>query len=217
MALACAAARMIADWPLLKQHPFILYWNTFVIFGFFLITALMLARLNTAFRREQQFSRVDFLTGVANPRSFHAFAQREAARANRYRHPLTIAYMDIDNFKEINDRFGHATGDALLVWVARTVESNLRRSDCVARIGGDEFAILLPETGSQAAEAVLNKLRRVLLENMEKNRWPVTFSIGAVTYNTEPASLDEMIRRADELMYSVKTTGKNNIAQMVVG
>jgi diguanylate cyclase (GGDEF)-like protein len=125
--------------------------------------------------------------------------------------------MDIDNFKIINDRYGHQTGDVLLVWVAKTIRKNLRATDYVARVGGDEFALLLPETGAEAGQFVLYKLQRMLLDLMQKNNWPVTFSIGAATFVAEPESLDQMIQSADDLMYSAKRNGKNRIAQAVVG
>lgn len=193
------------------------YWNAVVLFGFFLITALILARLKASYQQEQELSRVDFLTGVPNGRAFRQVAEMEKHRVRRYRHPLTLAYLDIDNFKIVNDRFGHQTGDVLLVWVARTIKRNLRVTDFVARVGGDEFAILLPETGAEAGQFVLYKLQRVLMDLVKQNAWPVTFSIGAATFVAEPETLDEMIQSADELMYTAKRNGRNRIAQAVVG
>lgn len=193
------------------------YWNAAVLFGFFLVTTVILSRLKSAYLHEQELSRSDFLTAVANARAFHAIAASEKARAARYGHPLTLAYLDIDNFKSVNDRFGHQTGDALLVWVAKAIRQHIRATDHVARVGGDEFAILLPETGAEAGQFVLYKLQRVLLDIMQKNGWPVTFSIGAVTFLGQPETLEEMIQRADGLMYAAKNGGKNRIAQEVVG
>ena len=193
------------------------YWNAVVLFGFFLITALILSRLKAAYQQEQELSRVDFLTGVANARAFRQVAETEKHRVRRYKHPLTLAYLDIDNFKIVNDRYGHQTGDVLLVWVARSIKRNLRNTDFVARVGGDEFAILLPETGAEAGQFVLYKLQRVLIDLVTQNAWPVTFSIGAATFVAEPESLDEMIQSADDLMYTAKRNGKNRIAQAVVG
>ncbi len=193
------------------------YWNAVVLFGFFLVTVLILSRLKAAYQQEQELSRVDFLTGVPNARAFRQVAEMEKNRVRRYKHPLTLAYLDIDNFKLVNDRFGHQTGDVLLVWVARSIKRNLGATGFVARVGGDEFAILLPETGAEAGQFVLYKLQKVLVDLAKQNAWPVTFSIGAATFLAQPESLDEMIQSADELMYEAKRNGKNRIAQSVVG
>ncbi len=199
------------------SHAAIRYWNAVVLLGFFLITILMLSWVRTSFVREQKLSRVDFLTGIANARAFHAVAEMEMRRARRYRRPLTLAYLDIDDFKRVNDQAGHPAGDALLIEVAKTIQGTLRKTDSLARVGGDEFAILLPETPAPAARLVLEKLRRVLLELMRANSWPVTFSIGAVTFTEQPDTLDVMIREADRLMYSAKRNGKNQIAAAEMG
>ncbi len=219
ISMIAALAWLAADLASAGTYPYrvVPYWNAAVLFAFFLVTTVILSRLKAAYLHEQELSRIDFLTGVANARAFHTVAESEKARASRYAHPLTLAYLDIDNFKVVNDRFGHQVGDALLVWVAKAIRENIRATDHVARVGGDEFAILLPETGAEAGQFVLYKLQRVLLDIMQKNGWPVTFSIGAVTFLGQPETLDEMIQRADGLMYSAKNGGKNRIAQEVVG
>jgi hypothetical protein len=119
------------------KQPAIRYWNAVSLFGFFLIVALMFSKLRGAFARERELSRLDFLTGVSNARAFSETAEMEKNRARRYSHPITVAYLDIDDFKQVNDRFGHPTGDALLVWVGKTLRENLRETDAVARVGGD--------------------------------------------------------------------------------
>jgi diguanylate cyclase (GGDEF)-like protein len=141
----------------------------------------------------------------------------EINRARRYEHPLTVAYIDLDNFKTINDRFGHSMGDNLLRLVADTIKNNIRLIDTVVRMGGDEFAILLPETGPEAAKAITRKIQKINLELMQKNGWPVTFSIGVVTFISPPSTVDEILKRSDNLMYSAKNNGKNTIKYEVSG
>jgi len=189
----------------------ILVWNLGLRLGLFLATALLLTTLNGALERERDLARRDVLTGLHNARSFWERADLELARAGRYVHPFTVAYIDLDNFKLVNDRGGHSAGDRLLRLVARTTQSRLRQTDVVARLGGDEFALLLPETSYEAAEVVLGTLRDLLREALRQQEFPVTFSIGAVTFQRPPQSVEELIRTADHLMYSVKRAGKDGL------
>jgi diguanylate cyclase (GGDEF)-like protein/PAS domain S-box-containing protein len=168
-------------------------------------------KIREALQREKLTARQDTLTKVANRRAFFEIANAERGRACRYGRPLTLAYLDVDNFKGINDRLGHASGDDLLVEVSRILRDNVRASDAVARLGGDEFALLFPETDAAGAEAALCNLQKRLADAMQAADWPVTFSIGAAVFAC-PESVDEMIRAADEMMYAVKKAGKNNIA-----
>ena len=197
------------------SHPAIAYWNDFVEFGFFFVLVLALSEVRRALDREKRFAMTDGLTGATNTRAFHERLTAEVDRAKRYHHPFTLAYVDIDNFKAINDVFGHQTGDDLLCAVVRTLERNIRTSDLVARLGGDEFALLLPETGTESAEPVLQKLQRDLLEVMQGNNWPVTFSIGLAVFTSVPSSVAEVVRFADALMYSAKKNGKNSMCHQV--
>jgi diguanylate cyclase (GGDEF)-like protein len=121
----------------------------------------------------------------------------------------------VDDFKQVNDHLGHSAGDRLLRTVADTIRENVRGIDVVARLGGDEFAILMPETDGAAAGVVVRRVRRRLLDAARAGGWPVTFSIGVVTFDTPPASCDEMLQAADDLMYAAKRHGKNAIRQRV--
>ena len=175
------------------------------------------SRLKGLLAKEQELARIDPLTNVPNRRAFYEALDKERVRSVRYRRPLTIAYVDIDNFKKVNDALGHAVGDELLVQVAAGLRSNLRASDFVGRLGGDEFAALLPETDATSAKLVLDKLRLRLFEEMKAHSWQVTFSIGAATFLDPPDSLDVIIRMADETMYSIKAHGKDNVSVALVG
>lgn len=199
------------------SHPAIPYWNMLVRFGFFLVILIILSRLKVAYEHVKTLSSVDPLTGVLNGRAFQERANAEIERARRYGHPFTVAYIDLDNFKVVNDRFGHSTGNTVLCTVADTVSGNLRATDIVARLGGDEFALLFPETGEESARAVLSKLRNMVSGSMQANGWPVTLSIGAVTFHKPPDSVDRMLKTADELMYAAKHDGKSQIRHEVHG
>jgi diguanylate cyclase (GGDEF)-like protein len=180
------------------------------------LSILLLARLRAALEREAALARTDPLTGAANVRTFHEAAALEIERSRRTDRPFTIAYVDLDDFKRVNDRSGHLVGDQVLRTVVRALRENVRATDTVARLGGDEFAVLLPETDTPAADAVVEKIRRVFADEMRRGDWPVTFSIGVATYRTPPADTDEMIRKADEFMYLVKRGGKNDVHHEVV-
>lgn len=198
-------------------HPMIPYWNVALRLIFLLIFTYMLAAFKKVLEHEQELARTDYLTGVANRRFFYELTHAEIRRSRRNEQPFTIAYMDIDDFKEVNDRSGHSTGDVLLRTVAETIRREVREIDVLARLGGDEFAILLPETGQQAARAVVRRVQKNLLEIVGQRNWPVTFSIGVVTWTTPPQNVDEVVKRADQLMYSVKNSGKNMIRHEVLG
>ncbi len=193
------------------RSVFLSAWNTSIRLAFFLIVTLLLVRIHAMFLRERALSRVDYLTGAYNVRAFHEISEAECLRATRYPQPLTLAYIDLDGFKKVNDQLGHDAGDRVLRVVAQTLRAGVRRPDTVARLGGDEFALLLPQTDVAGAQTFLPRLREELLAAMQRNGWQVTFSIGALTCPTAPASLGEVVSEADELMYDVKRTGKNSI------
>lgn len=197
------------------SHPAIPYWNMMVRFGFFLIVLITLSRLKSALESERILSGVDPLTGVANTRAFRDRARDEIDRSRRYGRPFTLAYVDLDNFKAVNDRFGHSGGDNLLRLVTDIIRKNLRTTDIFARVGGDEFVLLLPETGQESARAVLDKLRDKVTSSLQEAQSPVTLSVGAVTYLSPPDSVDSMILQADNLMYQAKHSGKNRIRHEV--
>jgi diguanylate cyclase (GGDEF)-like protein len=189
------------------SHTFIPYWNSLIHLGFFLVIVL----LQNALKKEQLCDRIDPLTEVGNRRQFFEVAQSEIDRARRYHHPFTVAYMDIDNFKNVNDSLGHDAGDALLRAIARTLKKDLRSTDSVARLGGDEFALFLPETETESARHAIDKLQGKLFDVIGKSTWPVTFSFGVMTFISPPNSIDDMIKKVDGLMYLSKKSGKNMI------
>jgi diguanylate cyclase (GGDEF)-like protein len=221
-AMASAVSAAVTLWaniasPVHIDHPAIAYWNALIWLGFFMSVTFIVAALKSLHDRERQLSRVDSLTGIGNRLAFYEFATAERNRAGRSNQPITLAYLDLDGFKGINDTLGHQTGDKVLVSVARTMQISLRQTDMVARMGGDEFAIILPDTTRAAANTVLEKVLAMLTHAMLKKGWRITFSIGAVTFLAPPVSVREMIAGADQVMFSVKNSGKNRLQQEVQG
>lgn len=156
-------------------------WNTFIRLSFFVIITLLLSALKRAMEHEAQSARTDNLTGAINTRAFYELLQREIDRLARYGHFFTLVYIDLDNFKVVNDQFGHVTGDQALRSVVDFIRGHIRRTDIVARLGGDEFAMLLPETHQEVAHVLVSNLRIGLLEEMRQKQWPITFSMGVLT------------------------------------
>ena len=192
-------------------HFLIPYWNGFVRLSFFLIFTFLVSRVKIGWDMEKRIARTDPLTGVNNSRSFIELAGLELERVIRHKSIFSIAYIDLDNFKAVNDTRGHVTGDRLLRLVAEIMLSNSRRIDITARMGGDEFIILLPDADEDSAIGVLERIRAKLLDAMALNDWPVTFSIGIMTFHRPPGSVTEMIKKADAVMYEVKKAGKDKI------
>jgi diguanylate cyclase (GGDEF)-like protein len=196
-------------------QPVFYLWNAAIRFGFFITVTLLLARLKNDLEHEKYLSRTDYLTGATSTGFFYGLLQMQMDLFQRYEHPFTLAYLDLDNFKTINDRFGHSTGDTVLRSVVTYTRNGLRKTDIVARLGGDELAILLPETDQKTAQKVVAKIREGLLDEMRRCGWPVTFSIGLMTFTAMPASTNELIKMVDDLMYTVKHNGKNAISYSV--
>ena len=199
------------------SHLLVLYWNAIVTLAFFLAFTLALSAVKKALEAAKRSARTEPLTGISNSRAFSEVVGREIDRARRYSHSLSFAYIDLDDFKAVNDRFGHSVGDLLLQAVAHSIKKDIRETDTVARLGGDEFAILLPETGPKAARLFIERIRDRLSHDVQEHGWPVTFSIGVVTFMRPPIDVNEAIRIADTLMYSAKNSGKNTIKFEVLG
>src|SRR5581483_2718432 len=127
-----------------------------------------------------------------------------------------LAYLDLDDFKQINDRLGHAAGDRALVHVVQSIRLSLRASDLLARLGGDEFALLLPETAAEGAGSLLARLQQRLAREMAQKGWPVSVSIGAITFPRPTWDIDVMIQEVDALMYAAKRQGKGRVEHAVM-
>jgi len=190
---------------------FIAYWNAAAHLGFFLLFTYLLSEVHLLLEKERALARTDFLTGALNRRAFFEIANTEIMRMSRIQRPFTIIYLDLDGFKAVNDLQGHDAGDNVLRLVVKTIASNIRIFDSIGRLGGDEFVILLPETNHQVTKSIAPRIQTILLQNMRDNHFPVTFSMGAITYLTPPENVESMLKQADEMLYQVKKAGKNAI------
>jgi len=209
MAAVCAAAWYASNRLAGLHSPAIDLANLFVMAIAFGVVALLGAAQRGWLWRERTLSRTDGLTGLLNGRGFYEAAAVELARSSRYQHPLTIAYLDLDDFKQVNDRFGHARGDAVLVAVAGAMRRACRSTDLVARLGGDEFIVLFPETARDAAEAALVKVRSRVREAASDNGKGITMSVGSVSFASPPAEVEMLVHEADRAMYAAKALGKD--------
>lgn len=181
-----------------------------------MLAVQLVSQLKTALDHEKEIARRDPLTGVNNRFAFEERASRALRRAKRRRQPLTVAFIDCDNFKEVNDKFGHEAGDELLKVIGQTLLKSVRPTDLVARLGGDEFAVIFNGASGSTAHVAVRRLKQVLNEEIHARGFDVTLSIGVATFNTVPEGLKDLIRVADRLQYSAKKTGKNAIIYGVV-
>lgn len=164
-------------------------------------------------RELQDLAIHDPLTRVLNARAFSNRLTQELHRNRRYRRPLSLLYLDLDNFKELNDSRGHQTGDTVLRLVADAMRLAVRETDIVGRMGGDEFAVLMPETDGALADAVAQRLAEGVKTAFSGSP-TVSASIGIVSFDDTAATADEILRRADQAMYEAKRTGKDRVVQV---
>jgi len=192
-------------------YPIIILWNAVSPLIIFLFAVALLQSLQTHLGHEREMSRTDALTHVLNARGFEEVASRTFLLATRHHHPTALAYIDIDDFKEVNDQQGHSEGDRVLQVVASTLGRCVRATDAVGRLGGDEFAVLMPETSFKGAKTASNKIHQELLRTIADSNWPIGFSIGVAAFPAMPGSIDDALKVADQLMYRAKKSGKNHI------
>ena len=166
------------------------------------------------YEKAQLMATFDALTGIHNRRYFFEEAKKEFNRLKRYNNQLSVIMIDIDHFKLINDRFGHAAGDKVLIQFVERVQKKLRNSDVLARYGGEEFSILLPQTGleqaRQAAERIREEIAYQPFSTGEAETY-ITISLGVAENTDDVADLDELIDRSDKAMYEAKQFGRNRV------
>jgi diguanylate cyclase (GGDEF)-like protein len=186
----------------------------FAILGALAYVVSLQRALREALRRATRLARTDPLTGILNGRALDILAEREINRMRRNRRPLSLAYLDLDDFKAVNDSMGHHAGDAALKRVAVALKAIVREVDLIARVGGDEFVVLLPETDAVAAAEVIQRFHNELAAVTPVQGAEIAASVGLVTWVDPPASLDAMIRVADAQMYEAKRHGKGGVRHM---
>jgi diguanylate cyclase (GGDEF)-like protein len=173
---------------------------------------LLNEELTEAKRMAEKQARIDELTGIENRRAFYEIGHKLLSQAKRENKELAAVLLDIDLFKEINDQYGHAAGDVTLKRVTNVIRERLRESDIFARIGGEEFAILLPATNRKQALQLIEELRQLVEQtqiHFKDTHFSVTISFGI---SLSGANLDSMIRQADLALYKSKTTGRNKVS-----
>jgi len=195
----------------LYSNAAIPYWNGFVRLGFFILITSLIWEIKIRLYKETEYARVDNLTRLLNARFFKDSAQNQMNLAVRHNHKIVFGYIDLDNFKKVNDTMGHSEGDRVLKSVGEALIASIRTSDLAGRLGGDEFVVFLPETDRSGAELVFKKIHNRLKEIVKEKKWPVGFSIGVAVFENIPSHVDEALHFADNLMYRVKKAGKNNI------
>ena len=179
------------------------------------ITTMLSADIRYAMAKIKRISDTDELTGVYNMRSFSTILRRTFQQSVRHAHPLSIVMIDSDNLKAVNDTHGHNAGNKLLQHLVYKVSEELRRTDIVARYGGDEFIVLLPETGRQGAMETAERIRQAFeISRFEYrgNSLGVTVSLGLASYPEDGANVDVIVDKADKALYRAKRLGRNQTA-----
>jgi diguanylate cyclase (GGDEF)-like protein len=184
-------------------------------FGFVMLNSERLeADLRNAQNKLQKMATTDFLTGIANIRLFSEAGEREVQRAHRYKRSLTVLMIDLDHFKKINDKYGHAIGDKILVAFTGICKKCLRKADIFGRLGGEEFAILLAETDINGGRKFAERLRVIIEKSrikVEGNTFHITISIGVTQLLPDDNQLEAALKRADDNMYEAKRKGRNQV------
>ena len=192
------------------SSPWIWVFNAAAQAVSFSVVGVLIAVLHQRLRWERELAGVDTLTSLMNRRAFYRTGERVLERCRRMRKSVTLAYIDLDDFKLVNDRAGHLAGDLLLQEVADVIRLAVRPTDLIARFGGDEFVILLPEVSAHDAGVVLERVRASLHAERASTPHAVTATIGAAAFGTIP-TLDIMIRSADSAMYTAKRAGRDRV------
>ncbi|WP_338414603.1 GGDEF domain-containing protein [uncultured Sphaerotilus sp.] len=178
-------------------------------------TLKLIVALEQAMRRLEELAMTDSLTGVRNRRCFMQVAALEFERATRHQRPMAVVLIDVDHFKRINDLHGHQRGDQALIDIAQACQRTLRKTDLLARFGGEEFIVLLPETGQREAVRLAERMRMAVFTDLRLPDHPlagaVTISLGAVALSRSTPTLDILIQAADQSLFDAKHAGRDRV------
>jgi diguanylate cyclase (GGDEF)-like protein len=205
----------LAEWSYIQLHNFqnanivIFGLNCFLKVSIFIFIIVILSRLKIRISTERMYANHDYLTGALNRKGFYEVLGTEIYRAKRSNSSLALAYFDIDNFKKINDIFGHDAGDEVLVHLARMIAPIIRKTDVLVRIGGDEFIVLFPDTGIRDSRKAIIKIKTEFGKITDQRKWPVSLSVGVGVFKGKFLDRRKMMTLADQLMYTVKKGQKN--------
>jgi diguanylate cyclase (GGDEF)-like protein len=188
-----------------------------MVLGIFLLVAYSISAARKLFIKEHEHADTDDLTGVANIKFFYEQARIEISRSAKYKRPLTLAYIDIDNLRHVNYTLGHIAGDYILHEVAQIMRSTLRPTDIISRLGGSKFAVLMPETNNENATVIIYKVQEHLLDAVKKKGWQVMFPTGVVTCDGTTYTIDELITKAEDLMNAARETDKKAVKSKILG
>ncbi len=216
LTIVAMVLRMVVELEQQEGATFVTLLVNQVSFG--AVAGIAMAAFRHLRHTQEQLGRLathDQLTSVLNARAFAEQLTQELERNRRYPRPLALLYLDLDDFKVVNDSHGHQTGDAVLRLVADAMRSSVRQADVVGRLGGDEFAVLMPETDAQLANAAAGRLAAGL-RRVFQGTPTVTASIGVVSCHGTEATTDDLLRRADQAMYEAKRTGKDRVVQVAI-
>lgn len=213
-----AAAVTAGVWTLSQyaggvRYTYDVIWiiNLFSQGAAFLTVGWLMAIVAQRLESEQALSRSDALTGLHNRRGLTEKGNPMLALCRRYARPVALACIDLDRFKQANDTFGHAAGDQVLIACATVLTSSLRATDLAARVGGDEFLVLLPETGRDAALTLMERVRQAIEAHPPVRAAGVTATVGVITDEPASLTLEQLMGQADACLYEGKSGGRNRV------
>lgn len=192
------------------ENPSAIFLNQLPKPLFMILQYCLILYIKKIFVRIEELALVDDLTGINNRRGFCLLAEHELRRLHRKDEAVCVAFIDIDNFKQMNDTKGHKEGDKILIELSSVIQSSTRCSDVCGRIGGDEFCVLFSNVYPAAVQDIACRMNEHFKQKCANNHWTTSLSIGVLTTKKE-VELDELLRRSDSLMYKAKNTGKNKI------